>query len=40
MRQSRLTPDEIVRMEVEIWPTSTVFNKSHRIPLAGRPACC
>ena len=32
-----LTPGEIVRVEVEIWPTSMVFEKGHRIRLDVQP---
>src|SRR6202034_1652812 len=31
VRRLYLTPGEIVRVEVEIWPTSMVFKKGHRI---------
>ena len=32
-----LTPGEIVRVEVEIWPTSMLFKKGHRIRLDIQP---
>src|SRR5262249_51703933 len=32
-----LNPGEIVRVEVEIWPTSMVFKKGHRIRLDVQP---
>ena len=37
-RRLYLTPGEIVRVEVEIWPTSMVFKKGHRIRLDVQPA--
>jgi hypothetical protein len=36
MRQSCLKPDEIMRMEVETWPTSMV---SPERPVRAEPAC-
>jgi putative CocE/NonD family hydrolase len=36
-RRLYLTPGEIVRVEVEIWPTSMVFRKGHRIRLDIQP---
>jgi predicted acyl esterase len=36
-RRLYLTPGEIVRVEVEIWPTSMVFKKRHRIRLDVQP---
>jgi len=36
-RRLFLTPGEIVRVEVEIWPTSMVFKKGHRIQLDIQP---
>jgi uncharacterized protein len=36
-RRLYLTPDEIVQVEVEIWPTSMVFKKGHRIRLDIQP---
>jgi predicted acyl esterase len=36
-RRLYLTPGEIVRVEVEIWPTSMVFRKGHRIRLDVQP---
>jgi predicted acyl esterase len=36
-RRLYLTPGEIVRVEVEIWPTSMVFKKGHRIRLDIQP---
>jgi putative CocE/NonD family hydrolase len=36
-RRLYLTPGEIVRVEVEIWPTSMVFKKGHRIRLDVQP---
>src|SRR5262249_29991008 len=32
-RRLYLQPDEVVKVEVEIWPTSMVFKKGHRIRL-------
>ena len=37
VRRLYLTPGEIVRVEVEIWPTSMVFQKGHRIRLDIQP---
>src|SRR5215468_9776205 len=37
-RRLYLSPGEIVRVEVEIWPTSMVFKKGHRIRLDVQPA--
>jgi putative CocE/NonD family hydrolase len=36
-RRLYLTPGEIVRVDVEIWPTSMVFKKGHRIRLDVQP---
>jgi hypothetical protein len=36
-RRLYLTPGEIVKVEVEIWPTSMVFKKGHRIRLDIQP---
>ncbi|MFL6797025.1 MAG: CocE/NonD family hydrolase [Xanthobacteraceae bacterium] len=36
-RRLYLSPGEIVRVEVEIWPTSMVFKKGHRIRLDVQP---
>src|SRR5207248_256316 len=36
-RRLHLAPDEIVRVEVEIWPTSMVFRRGHRIRLDVQP---
>ena len=36
-RRLYLTPGEIVQVEVEIWPTSMVFRKGHRIRLDVQP---
>jgi predicted acyl esterase len=36
-RRLYLVPGEIVRVEVEIWPTSMVFRKGHRIRLDVQP---
>ena len=36
-RRSYLTPGEIVKVDVEIWPTSMVFAKGHRIQLDVQP---
>jgi hypothetical protein len=36
-RRLYLTPGEVVRVEVEIWPTSMVFAKGHRIRLDVQP---
>jgi putative CocE/NonD family hydrolase len=36
-RRLNLKPGEIVRVEVEIWPTSMVFKKGHRIRLDVQP---
>jgi uncharacterized protein len=37
VRRLHLAPGEIVRVEVEIWPTSMVFKKGHRIRLDVQP---
>ncbi len=37
IRRLFLTPGEIVRVDVEIWPTSMVFKKGHRIRLDVQP---
>ena len=37
MRRQYLNPGEIVQVEVEIWPTSMVFRKGHRIRLDIQP---
>ena len=37
MRRLYLQPDEVVKVEVEIWPTSMVFKKGHRIRLDIQP---
>jgi uncharacterized protein len=37
VRRLYLTPGEVVRVEVEIWPTSMVFKKGHRIRLDVQP---
>jgi uncharacterized protein len=36
-RRLFLTPGEVVQVEVEIWPTSMVFRKGHRIRLDVQP---
>jgi hypothetical protein len=36
-RRLYLTPDEIVEVQVEIWPTSMVFKRGHRIRLDIQP---
>jgi len=36
-RRQYLRPGEIVKVEVEIWPTSMVFKKGHRIQLDVQP---
>ena len=36
-RRLHLTPGQIVRVEVEIWPTSMVFRRGHRIRLDVQP---
>jgi predicted acyl esterase len=36
-RRLYLRPDEVVQVEVEIWPTSMVFRKGHRIRLDIQP---
>ena len=36
-RRLYLTPGEIVEVNVEIWPTSMVFKKGHRIRLDVQP---
>lgn len=35
--EQKLKPGEVVKVEVEIWPTGTVFKKGHRIRLDVRP---
>jgi len=37
LERERLKPDEVVQIEVEIWPTSMVFAKGHRIRLDVQP---
>ena len=37
LRRLYLAPGEVVRVEVEIWPTSMVFKKGHRIRLDIQP---
>ncbi len=37
VRRLYLTPGEIVEVQVEIWPTSMVFRKGHRIRLDVQP---
>jgi predicted acyl esterase len=37
VRRLYLTPGEIVAVDVEIWPTSMVFKKGHRIRLDVQP---
>jgi uncharacterized protein len=37
VRRLYLTPGEVVRIDVEIWPTSMVFKKNHRIRLDIQP---
>ena len=37
LRRHWLTPDELVEVQVEIWPTSMVFKKGHRIRLDIQP---
>jgi putative CocE/NonD family hydrolase len=37
LRRLWLKPDEIVEVQVEIWPTSMVFKKGHRIRLDIQP---
>jgi uncharacterized protein len=37
VRRLYLAPGEVVRVEVEIWPTSMVFKKGHRIRLDIQP---
>jgi hypothetical protein len=37
VRRLYLKPGEMVRVEVEIWPTSMVFKKGHRIRLDVQP---
>ena len=37
LRRLYLTPGETARVEVEIWPTSMVFAKGHRIRLDIQP---
>jgi predicted acyl esterase len=36
-RRLWLTPGEIVQVDVEIWPTSMVFKKGHRMRLDVQP---
>ena len=36
-RRQYLTPGEIVKVDVEIWPTSMVFKKGHRLRLDVQP---
>jgi uncharacterized protein len=36
-RRAWLKPGEVVRLDVEIWPTSMVFRKGHRIRLDIQP---
>jgi hypothetical protein len=36
-RRLRLTPGEIVQVQVEIWPTSMVFAKGHQLRLDVQP---
>lgn len=36
--EQQLKPGEVVKVEVEIWPTGTVFRKGHRIRLDIRPS--
>jgi uncharacterized protein len=36
-RRQWLKPGEVVRLDVEIWPTSMVFGKGHRIRLDISP---
>jgi hypothetical protein len=37
LRRQWLTPNEIVEVQVEIWPTSMVFKRGHRIRLDIQP---
>jgi len=37
LQRQPLAPREVVRLEVEIWPTSMVFRKGHRIKLDIQP---
>lgn len=37
LRRLRLTPGEIVQVQVEIWPTSMVFGKGHQLRLDIQP---
>ena len=37
LRRLYLAPGEVVKVEVEIWPTSMVFRKGHRIRLDVQP---
>jgi uncharacterized protein len=37
VRRLYLTPGDVVRVEVEIWPTSMVFKRGHRIRLDVQP---
>jgi predicted acyl esterase len=36
-RRQYLEPGEVVRLDIEIWPTSMVFRKGHRIRLDIQP---
>jgi len=35
--EQKLKPGEVVKVEVEVWPTGTAFKKGHRIQLDVRP---
>ncbi|MBI4464380.1 MAG: peptidase S15, partial [Acidobacteria bacterium] len=35
--EQKLKPGEVVKVEVEVWPTGTVFKKGHRIQLDIAP---
>src|SRR5262245_66602705 len=37
LRRQWLEPNEVVQVQVEIWPTSMVFKKGHRIRLDIQP---
>jgi predicted acyl esterase len=37
LRRLWLTPDEVVQVQVEVWPTSMVFKKGHRLRLDIQP---
>jgi predicted acyl esterase len=37
LRRLWLTPGEIVKVDVEVWPTSMVFKKGHRIRVDIQP---